>query len=317
MVSNFKYFDFNFARNYGVLLPSLSLLPDAVDANPCHSLRRQRTLQSSFSLSGNGLFTGGNVTIRLLPAEVGTGIVFKRIDLPGEPLISAKLENVRSALRCTQIGTSQASVQTVEHLLAALKGCEIDNILIEIDGGEVPILDGSAAPFVEQIALAGIALQEAATPVYTLTAPLYWSQGEVHLIALPSPEYRISYTLHYPNSELLGSQFYSTLVQEREFAEQIAPCRTFSLYEEIAPLIEKGLLKGSLDNGVVIRDNAVVNPEGVRFPDEMVRHKILDLIGDLSLVGVSFAAHIISIRSGHTSNCAFAKELLCHMNLGS
>jgi UDP-3-O-[3-hydroxymyristoyl] N-acetylglucosamine deacetylase len=276
---------------------------------------KQRTLQRAVGISGIGLFTGEKVNIRLCPAQENTGIVFQRTDLPGRPFLPAKLNYVQGTPRCTIIGDQGASVQTVEHLLSALSGCGIDNLLIEISGAEVPILDGSSRGFVELIELAGSTEQEDLKHFYRLNAPLFWSQNEVHLVALPSDEYRISYTLHYPGSALLRSQFYSFVVTPENYKREIASSRTFSLYEEIAPMIERGLIKGgSLENAVIVKNDAVVNPEGVRFPDEMVRHKILDAIGDLSLVAVPFLAHIIAIRSGHSSNTAFARELLEHIN---
>ena len=159
--------------------------------------------------------------------------------------------------------------------------------------------------------LAGIVSQGSTKKIHHLETPVFWSKGGVHLVALPSEEFRISYTLNYPNSDLLKSQFFTVHVDEQTYKEEIASARTFSLYEEIVPLIEKGSIKGGrLDNAVIIKGDSILNPEGVRYPDEMVRHKILDLLGDLSLVGQSFIAHIIAIRSGHFSNTSFAKELV-------
>lgn len=216
------------------------------------------------------------------------------------------------------IGGQGVLVQTVEHLLSALKAHQIDNALIEISGSEVPILDGSAEGFVEMIDRAGVVIQNEERASGKLEKPVYWSQGETHLVAIPSDSYQISYTLHYPHSSFIGSQYYSFVVDEEGFKQEIASSRTFSLYEEIAPMIEKGLLKGgSLANAVLIKDNALVNPEGLRYKDEMVRHKILDLIGDLSLIAVSFQAHIIAIRSGHASNIAFAKEVAKQIKMES
>ena len=224
------------------------------------------------------------------------------------------LECVQGTPRCTILGQDGVYVQTVEHILAALKAFKIDNALIEISGAEVPIFDGSSLPFVEMLHSAGTVEQEKRKTVYTITSPVFWSQGDIHLVALPSDEYRVTYTLHYPHCSLIGSQFCSVVVNQDSFEKEIAPCRTFSIYEEIAPMIEKGLVKGGrLDNAVIIKENRVINPEGLRFADEMVRHKVLDLIGDLSLVPVSFLAHIIAVRSGHSSNNAFAKELFNHI----
>lgn len=277
---------------------------------------KQTTLQSSVSLSGHGLFTGQPVTLTLHPRECGHGIVFQRVDLPNRPLIPAHLDRVQSTPRCTILGAEGTSIQTVEHLLAALKGCQIDNLLIEISGAEVPIFDGSSRVFVEAIESVGILSQESEKQVLQLKTPVFWSSGDVHLVALPSSEYRISYTMHHPHSTFLRAQYASFLIDSETFKKEIAPCRTFSLYEEIAPLIEKGVIKGGgLENAVIIKEDKVVNPEGVRFSDEMVRHKILDLVGDLSLMGVSFTAHVIAIRSGHASNNAFAKEMFTHIKM--
>ncbi len=244
-----------------------------------------------------------------------TGIVFQRTDLPYRPFLPARSEYVQGTPRCTIIGNGQASVQTTEHLLAALRAYGIDNVLIEISGPEVPIFDGSSRHFVEMIENAGIREMEGEKTIYSLKNPVFWSQGDIHLIALPSEEYRISYTLHYPHSKMIGTQFYTFALDQEGFKREIASCRTFSLYEEIAPMIEKGLVKGgSLDNAVIIKGDEVVNPEGLRFPDEMARHKVLDLIGDLSLVP-PFLAHVVAVRSGHASNNAFAKQLLNHIKM--
>jgi UDP-3-O-[3-hydroxymyristoyl] N-acetylglucosamine deacetylase len=262
-----------------------------------------------------GLFTGQSVSLKLCPAEVSSGIIFQRVDLPQRPLLPAKAENVQATPRCTILGKDGVSVQTVEHLLAALYACGIDNVLIEISGAEVPIFDGSSSSFIEAIEEVGLEAQTSTKPIIALSSPLYWSQGDVHIVALPCQEYRISYTLHYPHAKILRSQFYSISVSQETFKSEIASCRTFSLYEEVVPLIEKGLIKGSLENGVIIKDDQVLNPEGLRFPDEMARHKILDMIGDLSLIGIPFTAHIIAIRSGHASNNAFAKQLFNHIQM--
>ena len=278
--------------------------------------QRQRTLKASIHLAGNALFTGKHVHLNIHPAAPGFGIVFQRIDLPGRPQLPAKLEYVQATPRCTILGNQGVVIQTVEHLLSALHACGVDNALIEIDGAELPIFDGSAKEFVEQIEAVGVCEQDEPKAVYRLTSPISWSQGDVHLIALPSDEYRITYTLFYPHSSIVGTQYYSVQVNEDSFKKEVAPCRTFCIYEEVAPLVEKGLIKGGgLENAVIIKDDQVANPGGLRFPDEMVRHKILDVIGDLSLMGFSFLAHIIAIRSGHSSNVAFAKQLVTKMEI--
>jgi len=271
---------------------------------------QQRTLQREVSESGIGLFTGEKVTLHLRPAPPNHGLVFRRIDLPGKPQIPARLSYAVFAPRCTRLMKDGASVQTVEHLLSALHAYGIANLEIGIEGSELPAGDGSSSLFVEMLEKAGVTTQNSLQMLAVIKKPISWSEGEIHLVALPSDEFRISYTLHYPHSAFLRSQYYSYQVNRDTYKQEIAPCRTFSLYEEIEPMLQKGLLKSAgLENGVVIKDNKIMNPEGTRFENEMVRHKILDLIGDLSLIGVPIQAHIISIRSGHFSNIAFSKKI--------
>lgn len=270
----------------------------------------QRTLKREATISGKGLFTGEPSQLKLLPADSGTGIVFQRVDLPGKPKIPARLSFVKEALRTTCLATQGVSLNMVEHLLSALSASGIDNVLIEVSGPETPACDGSAKAFTDLIEEAGALVQNHPRDFLKISQPVFWSSQDVQLVALPSLEFRISYTLHYPGSTLPGSQFYTFSVQQEDYKKEIAPCRTFSLYEEIAPFIEKGYIRGGgLENAVVIKEGRILNPEGTRFSDEMVRHKILDLIGDLSLIGRPLQAHIIAIRSGHASNVAFAKEL--------
>ena len=287
-------------------------MPCAKEIAPNKKVAPVYTIGKEVSRTGVGLFTGVEAKITLSPLPEKTGIFFQRTDLPGSPKFKLNLSLVQGTPRCTIIGFEGASVQTVEHLMAALYAYGVGNLLITLSGPEVPIFDGSSLPFVSMIEEAGVVLQEE-RDVYVLDRPVSFSAGEIHIVAIPSDECRISYTLQYPSSKCIGTQFFSVLLQKEAFVKEIAPCRTFSVYEEIAPLIEKGLIKGgSLENAVVIKDNQVMNPEGLRLPDEMVRHKILDMIGDLCLMGISFSAHILAIRSGHSANNAFANELLNH-----
>lgn len=277
----------------------------------------QKTLKKRVEIAGVGLFTGKRATLRLLPAECNTGIVFYRTDLPHSPQIPALVTHVRKTPRCTTLQEKPdgATITMVEHLLSALKSYGIDNLKIELDGPEVPVADGSSKAFVEMIESSGLHHEKEMQSCFYLDQPLFWSEGETHLVALPSEEFKISYTLHYPHSPFLRSQYFTLVLNERSFKQEISSCRTFSLYEEIAPLLEKGLLKNvGLENGVVIKEDGVMNPEGLRFPDEMVRHKVLDLIGDLALVGYPFCAHIIAIRSGHASNVSLAEILRNHFS---
>lgn len=272
--------------------------------------RQQRTLQKAVSFSGIGLHTAQQVHMRFCPAKAGAGIVFKRVDLPQKPLIHARIDRVCQTERSTTLGENGVKIHTVEHVLAALHAFQIDNLLIEVDAMEPPIGNGSSDVFVEMIEEAGVEEQEERVSVQRLKTPVHFSDRDIHIVALPSDEYRISYTLSHGNHPVLGSQFFSTPITAATFKEELAPCRTFCLYEEISALMDLGLIKGgSLDNAVVIKQDAVISKGGLFFPNEMVRHKILDVVGDLSLMGKPFLAHIIAIKAGHASNVAFAKCL--------
>ena len=280
--------------------------------HPSHqtSYRKQRTLKSSATFSGIGLHTGVNVTMRFVPAPEGNGIIFKRVDLPNMPCIPATVEYVCDNARNTTLGIANIRINTVEHVLAALRAYDIDNLTIEVNGIEPPVGNGSSDIFVDMIENAGIIEQNAMAPIVKLSNPIFWSDGDIHIVAIPCDEYKVSYTLNYPNTPLLKSQYYSSIINQEIFKREIAPCRTFSLYEEVSMLMDRGLIKGaSLDNAVVIKDDTILSKNGLFFPDEMARHTVLDLIGDLFLVGFNFVAHVISIRSGHASNVAFARKL--------
>jgi UDP-3-O-[3-hydroxymyristoyl] N-acetylglucosamine deacetylase len=278
--------------------------------------RRQRTLKQEAFYSGIGIHTGREVGLRFCPAKEGTGIVFKRVDLPGQPIIPATIEYVQDTSRSTTIGVKEARVHTVEHVLSAVKAYRIDNICIELTNIEPPVGNGSADVFVEMIEKSGISEQNQLIPVVKLQQPIYYSDEKIQIIALPYEGYKISYTLSYADQKFLKQQFHSVIVNEKNFKEEIASCRTFSLFKELSALMDRGLIKGgSLDNAVVITDDAILSKGGLFFENEMARHKILDLIGDLTLVGFDFYAHIISICSGHATNFAFAKKLLAHITM--
>lgn len=279
-------------------------------------VRKQRTLKESSAFSGIGIHTGEIVGMRFCPAKEGMGVVFKRIDLPGHPIIPATVEYVQDTSRSTTIGIKEIRIHTIEHVLSALRAYHIDNLCIEINNIEPPIGNGSADIFVEMIEKVGIVEQEHSIPIVKIRHPVYWSEGEIHLVALPYDGYRISYTLNYPDPPFLRSQFHTVLVNEENFKRDIAPCRTFSLYKEIAFLMDRGFIKGgSLDNAVVVKDDVTFSKGGLFFSNEPARHKILDLIGDLALVGFDFHAHIIAIRSGHPSNFAFARKLFTYITM--
>lgn len=273
--------------------------------------RKQHTLAKAIEFSGIGIHTGKNVTMRFCPAPPSTGIIFKRMDLPSQLNIPATIEYVVDTSRSTILGLGDVRVHTVEHVLAALRAYEIDNLYVEIDNLEPPVGNGSSDIFVNLIEKAGIKASDSLTTVLQLKEPIYYSEKEIQIFAIPADHFRISYTLSYSGHPLLNAQFHDTIVSSEAFKTNIAPCRTFSLYEEISFLMDKGLIRGgSLDNAVVIHNEAVYSKGGLFFPDEMVRHKVLDMIGDLTLVGIPFNAHIISLKSGHASNYQFAKKLL-------
>jgi UDP-3-O-[3-hydroxymyristoyl] N-acetylglucosamine deacetylase len=277
--------------------------------------RKQRTLKKSVSFSGIGIHTGAVVKMSFVPAPVGTGVVFKRIDLPDKPAISAKLSHVCDTSRSTTIGSGKMFIHTIEHVMAALRAMGVDNLFIELSNVEPPVGNGSSDVFVEMIESGELVEQSEWQPVFQVKDPIYYSDGEISIIALPHDGYRISYTLNYPTSPILKCQFFSADITPSVFKKEIAPCRTFALYEEITALKAAGLIKGgSLDNAVIIQDETIFSKEGLFFPDEMVRHKILDMIGDIGLVACDIQAHIIAIRAGHASNYAFAKKLWSSMH---
>lgn len=283
-----------------------------ISINSSHetAYRRQQTLKKAVEYSGIGLHTGAQATMRFIPAKEGTGVCFKRTDLPGQPKIPATVEYVCENTRNTTLGLADVRIHTVEHVLAAIRAFNIDNIIIEIDGIEPPVGNGSSDIFVEMIEESGILEQEGIVPIVKLSQPVYLSEGDIHIVALPSDHYCISYTLNYPETKLIKSQYFSFALTSDRFKKEIASCRTFSLYEEVSVLLDRGLIKGaSLDNAVVIKDDTILSKGGLFFSDEMVRHKILDMIGDLSLIGFDIQAHVIAIRSGHASNVAFARKL--------
>lgn len=269
--------------------------------------RAQRTLRRSVQYSGMGIHFGKAVTLTLNPAAENTGIVFTR----PQGSIPALLHSVSDTGRSTTLSANGATVATVEHLLAALKAYDIDNVEIHSSQEEVPIGDGSSQVFVDLIEQAGVCEQHDDVIIKKLTSPVYYQKQDTLLIALPSDTFKISYTLHYPQSPTIGTQYYSCVLSKDIFQKEIAPCRTFALYSELCYLMNRGLIGGGcLENAVVFKDDGIISRDPLRFANEPVRHKVLDLIGDLSLIGQKFTAHIIAIGSGHTSNVALGRKIL-------
>ncbi|MCL5674402.1 MAG: bifunctional UDP-3-O-[3-hydroxymyristoyl] N-acetylglucosamine deacetylase/3-hydroxyacyl-ACP dehydratase [Candidatus Omnitrophica bacterium] len=274
----------------------------------------QRTIENSIIIEGTGLHTGEKVSIELKPAPVNTGFMFIRKahgETKEDLLIKAEIDSlldVEEYPRRTSITNGTIHIHTIEHLLASILGMGIDNVIIELNGSECPGLDGSSLVFAENIMKVGIKEQDAQKKFFKLKEPVYTSENGSHIIALPSEEFKISYTLDYPNS-MIKSQYASFIVNPDVYIREIAPARTFCLEEEIEKLKAIGLGKGSdYNNTVVIGKKGIIN-NSFRFIDEPVRHKIDDLIGDVALIGMPIKAHIIGIRSGHAINTKFVRKL--------
>lgn len=269
----------------------------------------QATIEKSTSVAGLGIHTGRLATLTFCPAPPDTGVVFRRTDLPDAPPIPARIAAVSDTQRSTSLGAPPAIVRTIEHILAAVYCLDITNIFIDVNAPETPLIDGSSLPYTEALCEAGRVEQEGSMPELVITHPVAIDVEGMTICALPADEYKISYLMDYPHP-ILRTQFLATPITRDAFLTQIGPARTFALYAEIEQLMSMGLIKGgSLDNAIVITDEAILSNNGLRFPNEFVRHKIVDLIGDLSLTGRRIKGHIVSIRSGHTLNVKMAKKL--------
>lgn len=295
---------------------------------------KQHTIKKSVSISGVGLHTGVKATMTFIPAAIGHGIRFQRIDISGQPIVEADVDNVVDISRGTTIEKSGARINTVEHTLAALVGLEIDNVLIQLDGPEPPIMDGSSKMFVEVLQSAGMEEQNALRDFYEVPESIFYKDPsrDVEIAALPLNDYRVAVMIDY-NSPVLGSQ-YATLTDITQFPKEIASCRTFCFLHELEMLHKNNLIKGGdLNNAIVIVDRVIqeeeldhlakifnkskveVKKEGIlnnvelRYKNEPARHKLLDLVGDLALAGRPIKAQILAARPGHAANVAFAKKL--------
>jgi UDP-3-O-[3-hydroxymyristoyl] N-acetylglucosamine deacetylase/3-hydroxyacyl-[acyl-carrier-protein] dehydratase len=269
---------------------------------------KQRTLAREVSLKGNGLHTGDAVTLTLKPAPVDHGVVFKRTDLHGGPELRARVDHVTDLVRATTIQVGHAKIHTVEHVLSALFGCGIDNVLVEMDASEPPIMDGSARPFVNLI-LQGEAVEQAKDREYfSLDAPVSVSRGNSSIIAMPFDGLKISCVS--ADDRGVHTQHLSLTIDPEVYQSQIAAARTFTIYEDIEELLKLGKIRGgSLDSAIVIRGDKIISKEPLRFKDEFVRHKILDVIGDVALLGLPLKAHIVATRPGHAINAELTKAL--------
>jgi len=272
-------------------------------------LRLQRTIKDAIQCEGIGLHTGKKVRMSLKPAPADTGVIFRRMDLGGTE-IKAVAANTAATSYATTLCENGASVKTVEHLLATLAGLGIDNVSVEIDAEEVPVMDGSAAPFVRLIADAGVLTQETPRPVLKVTKPIFVREGNKHIAIWPSEKSTISYFIDF-NHPMLKEQSFHFPVSEEGFLREIADARTFGFMSDVQALWANGLaMGGSMDNAVILGEKTVLNKEGLRYKDEFVRHKILDLIGDLSLAGMPILGHVIAHKSGHGLNTLMVSKLL-------
>jgi UDP-3-O-[3-hydroxymyristoyl] N-acetylglucosamine deacetylase len=269
---------------------------------------QQRTVDGAVHFSGVGLHSGRPVHMAIKPAPVNYGIKFARTDLAEKPVIPAVFQNVVDTSLATVIGLDGAIVSTIEHLMACLSGLAIDNALIELDAYEVPVMDGSAGPFALQIMRQGIREQEAPRHFFIAQEPIELSKDGKFVGIYPEATFRISCEIEFDHP-MIGRQSFCLEVDECAFERQISRARTFGFFHEVETLKRYGLARGgSLDNAVVIEHDGILNREGLRFADEFVRHKILDLIGDFALLGLPIMGHIITRRSGHAFNHAFLKK---------
>jgi len=269
----------------------------------------QKTLARPLSFTGIGLHRGQPVTVTLYPAAANQGLRFVRTDLPGQPQIRAHFSRVVDTTRATTLGENGFTLSTVEHLLGALRGLGVDNAQIQVDGPELPIMDGSAAPFTRLCAEAGLRSLPWPRAYLRVLHPVELREGDQWMRVIPG-EPRITYTIDF-NHPLIRRQRYTVPLRAESFQSEIAPARTFGFLKEVGYLQTNGLaLGGSLENAVVLDDNAVMNPEGLRFPEEFVRHKILDALGDLALLGLPLLGRLEVGRGSHTLHHQFLELLM-------
>lgn len=269
----------------------------------------QHTLAGPATLEGTSLHTGQKVTLTLKPAPEGHGFKFRRIDLPDQPFINADVDKVQTVERATTLAEGSVKVHTVEHVISALTGMGVDNALIEMDANEPPIGDGSSRPFVEMIRKAGLVAQPLPRRVWEIRETIHQETADGTLITIvPCKTFKISVTNVGPDGRF--TQYFSSEITPEKYEKEIAPARTFVYYEDVKPLLEKGLIKGgSLESAVVIRGGEIMSKEPMRFNNEFARHKALDIIGDLMLSGVRIHGHVIAVKPGHGPNTKMAATL--------
>jgi UDP-3-O-[3-hydroxymyristoyl] N-acetylglucosamine deacetylase len=259
----------------------------------------QRTIRKRVEVNGIGLHTGKPAKLTFCPAPANTGVYFVRADMPGRPALKADAEYVQATSYATTLGGSEFSVSTVEHCLSTLAAFRIDNLFIELDGPEIPIGDGSAKSFLEAILQAGMIEQDAPRNYAFINQNIYYGDSEKHAYITPYDGMRVSYTIDFPHPRI-GRQTMDIDINEDSFVRDIAPARTFGFLKDVEALRARGLaLGGSLDNAIVLDEEEILNPDGLRFPDEFVRHKVLDALGDLVTLGMPIMGHVVLYRAGH------------------
>ena len=273
------------------------------------SAEMEHTVAASATLEGTSLHTGAKVTLTIKPAPAGHGFKFRRTDLDDQPFIDADVDKVQTVERATTLAEGSVKVHTVEHVLSALCGMGVDNAIIEMDANEPPIGDGSSKPFVELIKQAGIVAQDKCRKVYEVREPIHIETKNGSLVTImPDKKFRVSVTNVGPGGRF--TQYFSSEVNAELYEKEIAPARTFVYYEDVKPLLDKGLIQGgSLENAVVVRGDEVMSKEPMRFDNEFARHKALDVIGDLMLSGKKIMGHVICVKPGHGPNTEMASKL--------
>jgi len=269
----------------------------------------QHTLAGPATLEGTSLHTGEKVSLTLKPAQEDYGFKFRRIDLPDQPFINADVDKVQTVERATTLAEGSVKVHTVEHVISALVGMGVDNCLIEMNANEPPIGDGSSRPFVEMIKKVGILAQKSPRKIWEIREPIHLETGDGTIMTIvPSKTFRISVTNVGPEGRF--TQYFSSEITPELYEKEICSARTFVYYEDVKPLLEKGLIKGgSLESAVVIRGDEIMSKESMRFNNEFARHKALDLIGDLMLSGIKILGHVIAVKPGHGPNTKLAATL--------
>jgi UDP-3-O-[3-hydroxymyristoyl] N-acetylglucosamine deacetylase len=269
----------------------------------------QSTIRKKVHCSGVGLHSGKQIKMTLKPAEANTGIRFLRSDIAGEKLIPAYMNRVVDTTMATTISEGDASIATTEHFLAAINGLSIDNILVEVDGPEVPIMDGSSAPFVDLLLEAGSRKQKSYRRLVKITREISFREGDRHISIYPYDGFKVTAEINF-NHDSIKRQVYSVSVSAKKFIEEISKARTWGLLEDVKKLQRNGLALGaSLENAVGIDDSGVLNREGLRYNNEFVRHKIVDIIGDMALLGCPILGHIVAYKSGHSQHLRLMEEI--------